>query len=315
MNRRGVAAGLALVAVLAACRADENGGSTRADTRAHRTPVVVSVFEKLSFLEMAVHDGGGDLDLTGAAPTVQRWDHDVTIGVTGTTTPDDLLRVQENAAALSELIAPLTVTTTDRVSDADVLVHFVPRTEFAKMLGTHEYPADADGIAQPQVRDGGDDDGTIQSVTVVIDTGLAQHGRNHVISHELLHAVGLDHSTCRSSLMYAEGGDDASPLWSLSALDRRMVSLLYRPELAAGMSTAEVDQALDASAPAGVTCDPPQWQLVIDATDDRQYFCHAGAEQYRPCTSDLATEPTYPLADPDLWFDGTYVYDEFPLRP
>lgn len=313
MSVRTAGIGFAILTLLVACARDDRGAVEERQT-AHRTPIVVSAYEEQAFLEMAVHDGGGDLGATRAAETLQRWDHDVTFAVTGSPTPDDLARVEENAAALSELMAPLRVSLVERVHDADVVVHFVARNQFASILETTDFPTDADGIAQPRVRDGGDDDGRIQSVTVVVDAGLAQHARNHVISHELLHAVGLDHSSCLSSVMYAEGSDEASPLWSLPPLDRRMLSLLYRPELAAGMDANEVDAALDGSAPSGVTCDPPQWQLVIDASDDRPYFCHTGTDRYRPCTGDLRVEPTFPLADPDLWFDGTYVYDEFPLR-
>ncbi|MBM3673717.1 MAG: DUF2927 domain-containing protein [Actinobacteria bacterium] len=313
MNKRVGAIGVVVLTLLGACARDDRG-AVRERQAAHRTPIVVSAYEEQAFLEMAVHDGGGDLEATRAVQTLQRWDHDVTFAVAGSPTADDVTRVHENAATLSELMAPLRVTVVNRVHDADVAVHFVAREQFARILDTTDFPADADGIAQPRVRDGGHEDGRIQSVTIVVDVGLAQHARNHVVSHELLHAVGLDHSSCLSSLMYAEGSNGASPLWSLSPLDRRMLSLLYRPELAPGMDMNEVDNALAGSAAAGVTCDPPQWQLVIDASDNRPYFCHTGTDRYRPCTSDLRVEPTSPLADPDLWFDGTYAYDEFPLR-
>jgi hypothetical protein len=50
------------------------------------------------------------------------------------------------------------------------------------------------------------------------------------------------------------------------------------------------------------------WQVVVDAGTQRPYFCAITADRYRPCTAAVDVEVTGPIAHPDLWFDGTYVY-------
>ncbi len=314
LGTRSIAVVVTFVALLGACRSNDQPASVGGNNRAHISTVNVSETERASFLEMAIHGGPDDASNRSATAAVQRWKHNVTIALKGEPTGEDLLRVHLNTALLSKLMAPLTVTVTDKPSTADIVVHFVDRNRFAPLLGTHKYPPDADGVAQPRVGDGTKHGGEIRSVTVVVDRNLGQFARNRVTTHELLHAIGLDHSTCASSIMYADGTDDPSPLWSPSLLDRRMVSLLYRSEIRPGATLAAVDKILVPSLPVGAQCTEPLWQLVIDNTDNKSYLCEASSQQYRPCTGNLTLEPQYPLIDPDLWFDGTYVYYEFPLR-
>ncbi|MSO38749.1 MAG: DUF2927 domain-containing protein [Acidimicrobiia bacterium] len=314
LGTRSIAIAVSLVAFLGACSSDDQRESTVRDNRAHTSIVNVSADEKSAFIEMAIHGGPDDASKSSATPAVQKWNHDVTIALKGDPNGEDLLRVHENAAVLSKLMAPLTVAVTDKPSTADIVVHFVDRNRFATLLGTHKYPPDADGVAQPRVGDDTEHGGEIRSVIVVVDKNLAQFARNRVTTHELLHAIGLDHSTCASSIMYADGTDNPSPLWSPSLLDRRVLSLLYRSEIRPGATLAAVDKILIPSLPTGAQCAKQLWQLVIDNTDNKSYLCEASSEQYRPCTGNLTSEPQYPLIDPDLWFDGTYVYYEFPLR-
>ena len=112
--------------------------------------------------------------------------------------------------------------------------------------------------------------------------------------------------------MFPTGGEDVSPLWSPSELDTRMLALLYRPEITPGMSGRRVLRTLAPVNATGATCDPPRWQLIQAVGEGIPYFCRTGPERYRPCTRNTTVEPTDPIAHPDLWYDGTFVYDRPP---
>ncbi len=264
-------------------------------------------YERLAFLEMAGHGRTGDVTAAAAPQMLEKWTHDVHVAVDGAPTPADLAQVDGSAAALSLLMAPRRVIVG---GGRDIVVTFVPKAGFADVVGA-DYPDYADGVTRPTVGTGRDA-GRLRSAVVVVDTALPQYGRNHVIAHELLHAIGLNHSTCASSVMFARSRTDTTPQWSLPPFDQRMVRLLYRPELPAGITPSRAARVLTPTATTGVECAPVPWQVVIDAGTRRPYFCVASTERYRPCTADVSVEPPAAIARPDLWFDGTFVYARRP---
>jgi hypothetical protein len=91
-----------------------------------------------------------------------------------------------------------------------------------------------------------------------------------------------------------------------------MVQLLYRPELAPGTRADDAAEILTPTAPTGAECEPVTWQVVIDADTGRHLFCSVTPERYRPCTADVTAEPAAPIADPDVWYDGSYLYARRP---
>lgn len=298
------------VVLLAACA----GGITeraRLTTTTAPPRVEVTPFEQLAFLEVAGHSRGDDQAGATRSATLEKWTRDVVVTVEGPATPEDLAQVERTVAALDPLMAPRRVTVGAPGTSGDVVVRFVPHAEFAAVLGSADFPEYADGVTRPVVGTG-PDAGVLRSARVVVDSTIPQYGRNRVIAHELLHAIGLGHSTCASSVTFAQSRTDTSPRWTLSPFDQRMVQLLYRPELEPGMGADAAADVLTPTAAAGVGCDPVTWQVVVDSDTGRHYFCAVTAERYRPCTSNVAEEVTGPIATPDLWFDGTYVY---PRRP
>jgi hypothetical protein len=320
-----VAFAVVALAALAACSPDAATQTLVTTTTTAATPqVVVSPAEALTFIEMAVNEGKGDVDHPGRGQMINKWQGDPRLGFAGAPTADDRALVAQTVARLNPLIAPRKI-----VLDSprpNVVMHFVPKSAFGGILRGADYPADADGVTQPILAAAGARKGIIDRADIAIDSTIPQAGRNHVITHELFHALGVNHSGCKSSIMYPTGGNDVSPLWSPSALDQRVLSILYRPEIEPGMKAAEVVRRLSATAPTGAECTPVAWQLIVDAGSNRTYFCHVGPERYRPCTSNVATEPTDPLPNPDLFYDGQFLYDnrpgdepifpnsEFPLR-
>lgn len=297
------------VVLLAACA---SGGAERDATTTTTDPpsIVVTPFEQLAFLEVAGHRRGDDAG--GSRPAaLEKWTRDVTVTIDGPATPADVAQVERTVAALDLLMAPRRITLGPPGASGDIVVRFVPRAEFARVLGSADFPDRADGVARPVVGTGADA-GVLRSVKVVVDSAIPQYGRNRVIAHELLHAVGLGHSTCLSSVAFGESSTEASPRWSLSPFDQRMVQLLYRPELEPGTSVDDAAEILTPTAPTGTECEPVRWQVVVDADTGRHLFCAVSEERYRPCTANVDIEPAGPAANPDLWFDGTYLYARRP---
>ena len=318
MSRRTTTIGLtfALVAsaltTLTAC--GSNATATLGDTTTTTAvpQVVVSPGEELTFVAMAVNEGKGDVAHPGRGQTITKWTRDPRLGFAGAPTAEDRTLVAQTVAALNPLIAPRRIVLDE--ARPNVVMHFVPKSEFSSILRGADYPPDADGVTQPRVVGNDASGGIITGAQIAVDSTISQTGRNHVIAHELFHALGVNHSGCKSSIMYPTGGDDVSPLWSPSALDQRVLSILYRPEVEPGMRATQVTKRLSPTAPTGAVCEPVAWQLIVDAGTSRPYFCHVGPERYRACTSNVAVEPTNPLPNPDLFYDGRFLYDHLPSR-
>ena len=289
-----------------------DGNARRYDHHTTIPKVVVSPAEELTFVEMAVNEGKGDIAHPGRGQMINKWTRDPRLGLTGAPTAEDRALVAQTVAELNPLIAPRKIVLDD--ARPNVVMHFVPKTDFASILDGVDFPPDADGVTQPRVVGNDAHGGIITGAQIAIDSAISQSGRNHVIAHELFHALGVNHSECKSSIMYPTGGDDVSPLWSPSALDQKVLAILYRPEIEPGMRAAQVTARLAPTAPTGAGCEPVAWQLIVDAGTSRPYFCHVGPERYRPCTSNVAVEPTDPLPNPELYYDGQFLYDHLPRR-
>ncbi|MEP6625868.1 MAG: hypothetical protein ABJC79_15575, partial [Acidimicrobiia bacterium] len=179
---------------------------------------------------------------------------------------------------------------------------FVHRSDFGHVIDTGDVDPSAVGLTRvtldPEHR------GAIKGALVVIADDDIQVGRNRTIDHELGHVIGLQHSTCASSLMDGSSDGARSVRWTPTALDVRIGALLYDPHLQPGLGLDAVRAILRPTATDGATCGPVDLELIRAAGSGRHYLCVHSDAAVRPCTSDLSREPTLPLVGPDAWTDG-----------
>jgi hypothetical protein len=259
-------------------------------------PIVVTPYERQAFLELAMEPA---VTTTHRGAVLQRWSREPTLTVTGAPTSEDLRQLATAAQRWSAITGRrLTLTG----GSATVSVHFVPRSDFAGVLGVDHVDPTAVGLTRVSFAPG--HRGDIVGGIVVVASDDDQVTRNRTIAHELGHVMGLQHSTCPSSLMDGSSNGERSVRWSPSALDVRMGALLYDPRLTPGLDRAAVETALTPSATDGATCGPVDLELIRAAGTGRHYFCVRSAARVRPCTSNVAAEPTLPIVNPDAWTDG-----------
>lgn len=308
-SSRPVAVVVASLLVLAACgeqRRDAGGAESPSASQAARpptstvapttlpesAPVVVSPYVAEYFLDSVVQeqrDGGR---------YVTKWTDDVAVAVTGTPTAADLEVIDDAVARLGPAMAPLSLTRTTDVTAADVVVHVVPKSQWAVVLDDPEVDRSVSGWTYTY--SGGptvDDAGALSSAVVAVDADAPQSARNRVLVHELGHALGLGHGTCRASLMHP--GGDSSPLWSPTPLDLEMLRVLYDPAMPSGADDEEAAGALEASAAEGPACGPVRFRIVT-APDGTEYFCEPG-DDTRPCVRFDGREPVWPVEAADAW--------------
>ncbi len=261
-----------------------------------RATLAVTPFERDAFLELALRPA----TTSTRTPVLQRWARSPQLHVTGNASAEDLVRLAESAQRWS-LIIGLNIAVSPQAGNVDI--HFVPRADFGRLLEVEHVDATAVGLTRLRIDPR--HAGVITGATVVIADDDLQVSRNRTIAHELGHAVGLQHSTCASSLMDGSSDGSRSVRWSPNALDVRVGSLLYDPRLAPGVTARDLDELLVPSASAGVGCDPVDLELVRASGTERHYFCVRGPQPVRPCTSNLSREPTLPITNPDAWTDGS----------
>ncbi len=260
------------------------------------TTISVSPYERKAFLEVALAPAVA----TSAPPVLSRWTRSPRLRISGDPTPEDLRRLADAITSWSVITGLHMTAGTGR---GDIIIHFVPRADFAEVL--HVENVDPTAVGLTRLRFDPERPGTIDGGVIVIADDDLQVSRNRTIAHELGHAVGLQHSTCASSLMDGSADGTRSVRWTPTPLDARMGSLLYDPRLAPGLHADVVGARLVPDAPTGAACDAVDLELVRAAGSGRHFLCERSSATVRPCTADLSRAPSLPIDHPDAWTDGT----------
>jgi hypothetical protein len=225
----------------------------------------------------------------------------VTIGVAGTPTARDL-EVLDGAAA--ELAAATGLDLARVEGPGDITVTFAPRAEWTL---EPEPPESGHVLGVTRARWGAD--GLLRGADVAVDATIGQAARNQAIIHELVHAMGLGHLACPTSVVH--GAADGAPGWTLTALDRGVLEAWYDADLATGSSADQLSGALDV-VDDGPGCEPQAF--VAAETGEGTIWCELALGP-SPCVrvDGLGPPPVTPLS-PEVWMLDDVVYDHDPSR-
>jgi hypothetical protein len=244
-----------------------------------------------------------------------RWaSPEVTVSLGGDATARDLEIVTEALGRLGAL-AGIRLMRVEGPADIDVVFH--PRSEWQPAPEAPEpdgpFSGSPDGSERLKAGEAilrWSADGAIESVRVNVDSDTDQALRNSTIVHELLHALGLGHVDCKTSVVY--GDTDGSPDWNLSSLDESLVRSWYSDALPMSTPGAEI-LALLVPTPGEPTCAPQRAQGV--GTAEGALWCEVVFAPSRPCVfvDGSGEPPVPPFGSPARWIaDGT-VYDHDPV--
>jgi hypothetical protein len=226
---------------------------------------------------------------------------EVTIAVAGTPTDRD---IEVLDAAVAEL-ASATGLDLQRVdAGADVTVTFAPRAEWTLDA---EPPESGHALGVTRARWGGD--GLLRGADVAVDSTIGQAARNQAIVHELVHALGLGHIACATSIVH--GTPAGAPGWVLTPLDREVLGAWYDADLATGSSAEELTGTLEV-VDDGVACEPQAF--VAAETAEGTIWCEPTLGP-SPCVrvDGLGPAPLPPVAA-EVWMVDDVVYDHDPTR-
>ncbi|MCD9623094.1 hypothetical protein [Rhabdothermincola salaria] len=296
-----VVAGLAVVAACAgpaqptavAPTSQVTTASTTTTTTGPRAPLEASAAVADAVTEAAEANG------------LVRWPSGrLTVTVRGSITPRDSEILSAAAAELGA--AADLVLEVGSHPDPDIDVLFAPRPE---------WPADLQEITDHVLgvtRSTWTGDGLLTEVRVAIDSSIGQAARNETIVHELVHALGIGHVACPTSIVH--GGGEGAPGWSLSPLDRDLVRTWYAPELSPGDDAAAVRADL-VVVTGGPECEAPG--LEAAETPEGTLWCELTEGASRPCVvvDGLGAEPAVPFgAAAEWWVMDGIVFDHDPDR-
>jgi hypothetical protein len=323
-RRRSAVVRLALGAVagalvVAGCA---GGGADRSADEASRAPdpVASATTPRAPDSTSATGDGvvvGEEVEQAvleaAAADGLVRWPTGlVTVGWTGRVTPRDEEILRDAIGRLSALTGlDLRATGAGSIGpDTDIEVVFAPPGEWP--VAPDGDPAHVLGVTEARWTG----EGELVGAVVAVDSTIEQSLRNQTIVHELVHAVGVGHVECPTSIIH--GGSDGAPTWLIGPLDEALLQTWYDPRLRTGEPASALSSAIE-GVPGGPTCEPVSFELVRFPAEEGGgavvLWCETGPGA-RPCVAvdGLGDPPAAPLTDPLRWVLDRTIYDHDPTR-
>jgi hypothetical protein len=167
-----------------------------------------------------------------ANPLLHRWEVSPSIRVHGAPSAVDQAMLTQVMDEINALTQGVRLQRTDGAGEIDI--YFVPQADFPQYEPNY-IPGNSGFVwvwwDQPQ---------RIVRARIMVASDISQEGRSHVIREELTQSLGL----LGDSRRYPESIFYASPalIGSYAPIDRALIEMLYRPELAPAMT---LEQALE----------------------------------------------------------------------
>lgn len=177
------------------------------------------------FLEIAM-----GAEFNNSAEVVRKWESDIRIRVNGNPTAADLQTLRSIVDEINGMNLTIRMQIVDQ--NPNVEMYFVPEQQFSRYEPNYR-PVNM-GYAWVRWSNY-----QISSASILISTtGVNQQERSHLIREELTQAMGLLQDSYRypDSIFY-QGWTDTT---AYTALDRKVIQLLYSPTIQTGMSRDQV---------------------------------------------------------------------------
>ncbi len=168
----------------------------------------------------------------GDASLVQKWEIPVVYRIDGTPTEQDLKVLNNYCAFLNSIHGFPGIREAGNGEIANLNIHFCSKDEMIQIMGSNF--ADADGGVTYWYHTATND---IYEAVICIRNDIDQEVRNSVILEEIYNGLGATQDTDlrTNSIIYS----GYSTPQDLSAVDVRIIKLLYHPEIRTGMNATE----------------------------------------------------------------------------
>ncbi|MBD2088871.1 DUF2927 domain-containing protein [Microcoleus sp. FACHB-1515] len=207
------------------------------------TPTARYTTEQINyFLEIALGAEFGSSDAV-----IRKWNAPIRIRVTGRPTSEDMRSLQAVIRDLNGLVQGTSLSIDNNNSNVEMV--FAPESEFRRYEPNYQPTNMGFGWIWWNQN-------TLNRARILISTtGITQQERSHLIREELTQSLGLMQDSYRyPDSMFYQGWTDPT---QFSAIDRTVISMLYRPEIRAGMTRSQVVRVLQSLNVAAPTATAP----------------------------------------------------------
>lgn len=181
------------------------------------------------FLEVALGAEFGSSDAV-----IRKWNEPVRIRVTGNPMAEDMRSLQTVVRDLNGLVQGISLAIDS--TNPNVEIVFAPEAEFRRYEPNYQPTNMGFGWIWWNQN-------TLNRARILISTtDVTQQERSHLIREELTQSLGLMQDSDRyTNSMFYQGWTDST---QFSAIDRAIISMLYRPEIQVGMTRSQAAQVL-----------------------------------------------------------------------
>jgi hypothetical protein len=173
-------------------------------------------------------------DFSNAYPIV-KWVTNIKVRVFGYPTQTDIAEVERIIAELNELQDEILISLTDQ-QDFNTQIHFIPQIKFDSIINITNASL-YNGLTSPTLSD-------YKIVLVIICVNSSENHiptRNHVIRHELTHALGLPgHSKLYPNSVLWDGGGYINNEYL--DVDKLAIQMHYSSVVEPGMTAEQVEK-------------------------------------------------------------------------